>query len=509
MPTKKEEWEVKFEEYRDTLISLGAKIKNETALKIAFKIYKDEKRIPEHIYQNCVDETNNITHENPKQTSPKNDNTTPAKASTSKKDKPKRLNSFDALADIRLSDASTQQIENPSSKEKEKEKENKKEKEKIQKSKPRKTQRERFEEYKNRLLEKGIAINDENALWEMFRSIRGRLDYKQIKEFVTFPERKPRNTPNNSNKRFENKNDEKNKDSNHKNQNQSKINNENQKKTDKTPFEEYRENLIAQGYEITNLKILAKLFIKGKGFIPPEQLSNLVRKTENKYQASVNNNLVPVSKEETLPAVVEGSFADKWIKPLREHCQKDLDHNGHPKRIVTAVKSDQNSVVIDITPSDTYAAEHPQDNGARYNFEKTDNNGNIKIDLASKDGSPLNYEYFRMMMEANRKNGIKVIAFKDIQTDEFRDKLLAAALEFDMKVQGAPQKVNINAPYLKTLPSNVKIKLGIYNGDITPKNAQEIKKNIQKQTTKPSKDVKEINKRMLALPAHISPREIG
>lgn len=60
--------------------------------------------------------------------------------------------------------------------------------------------------------------------------------------------------------------------------------------------------------------------------------------------------------------------------------------------------------------------------------------------MGSKDGNPLDYEYFRMMMEANRKNGIKVIAFKDIQTDEFRDKLLAAALEFDMKVKDAPEK---------------------------------------------------------------------
>ena len=31
MPPKKEEWEVRFEEYRDTLVSLGAKIKNEKA----------------------------------------------------------------------------------------------------------------------------------------------------------------------------------------------------------------------------------------------------------------------------------------------------------------------------------------------------------------------------------------------------------------------------------------------------------------------------------------------
>lgn len=70
-------------------------------------------------------------------------------------------------------------------------------------------QRERFEEYKSRLQEKGIVINDENRLWEKFRSIRGRLDYGQIGEFVTFPERKPRGNAKNGN-RSERRNNERN-----------------------------------------------------------------------------------------------------------------------------------------------------------------------------------------------------------------------------------------------------------------------------------------------------------
>lgn len=238
-------------------------------------------------------------------------------------------------------------------------------------------------------------------------------------------------------------------------------------------------------------------------------MSGLVRKTEKQPQAVVNSTLVPIEKGERLPVVIEGSFADKWIKPLKERCQKDLDSNGQPKRTVTAVKADQQSVIVDVIPSEAYAAENPQDSGARYSFEKTDNRGSVKVDMGSKDGNPLDYEYFRMMMEANRKNGIKVIAFKDIQTDEFRDKLLAAALEFDMKVKDAPEKVNVNAPYLKTLPNQVKIKLGIYNGDITlTKSAEQIKENIQrKQRPEHEKEQKEPGKPMLALPAHIPPRE--
>ena len=60
MPPKKEEWEVRFEEYRDTLVSLGAKIKNEKALKLAFKIYGEE-RMPARIYQNCVEENDAVS----------------------------------------------------------------------------------------------------------------------------------------------------------------------------------------------------------------------------------------------------------------------------------------------------------------------------------------------------------------------------------------------------------------------------------------------------------------
>lgn len=526
MPPKKEEWEVRFEEYRDTLVSLGAKIKNEKALKLAFKIYGEE-RMPARIYQNCVEENDAVSSKTESSTpteAVKKEKTAATDTSTKPSTPPNgkkqtRLNSFEALADIRLEETAAGHVETTSPTEGSKEK------------KTRKTQRERFEEYKSRLQEKGIVINDENGLWEKFRSIRGRLDYGQIGEFVTFPERKPRGNAKNGN-RSERRNDERNSQTRHdgsqearddkkdRRNEETRNGNRNQQineqtdnikrhSSDKTPFDEYRENLIAQGYEITDLNALARLYVKGKGFIPPEQLSGLVRKTEKQPQAVVNSTLVPIEKGERLPVVIEGSFADKWIKPLKERCQKDLDRNGQPKRTVTAVKADQQSVIVDVIPSEAYAAENPQDSGARYSFEKTDNRGSVKVDMGSKDGNPLDYEYFRMMMEANRKNGIKVIAFKDIQTDEFRDKLLAAALEFDMKVKDAPEKVNVNAPYLKTLPNQVKIKLGIYNGDITPtKSAEQIKENIQrKQRPEHEKEQKEPGKPILALPAHIPPRE--
>lgn len=204
MPPKKEEWEVRFEEYRDTLVSLGAKIKNEKALKLAFKIYGEE-RMPARIYQNCVEETGAVSSktESPTPTETvkkekKAETDTSTKPSTPPNGKkPTSLNSFEALADIRLEETAAGHVETTSPTEERKEK------------KTRKTQRERFEEYKSRLQEKGITINDENGLWEKFRSIRGRLDYGQIGEFVTFPERKPRGNAKNGN-RSERRNDERN-----------------------------------------------------------------------------------------------------------------------------------------------------------------------------------------------------------------------------------------------------------------------------------------------------------
>lgn len=109
MPPKKEEWEVRFEEYRDTLVSLGAKIKNEKALKLAFKIYGEE-RMPARIYQNCVEENDAVSSKTESSTpteAVKKERTaatdTGTKPSTPPNGKKQtRLNSFEALADIRL-----------------------------------------------------------------------------------------------------------------------------------------------------------------------------------------------------------------------------------------------------------------------------------------------------------------------------------------------------------------------------------------------------------------------
>lgn len=535
MPEIQEKWEEAFEEYCGTLTSLGATIKNKKALKLAYKIYREN--IPERIYKNCIDESQAQQQEKKSEVSaPKKE-----EKKSEKKEKTKSLNSLDALGSLKdniLNEENAETKKNKESKGQKTDKENTETKPTETKKEPvpspapqvkktentetkkRPTQKERFAEYKARLEAKGIIIKDEQGLWETFRTIRGRLDYKQISEFVIFPERKKENKKTeNDNQKPETKTEEKNKDltssapknKDNKKDNKDKETKGNNKSAQKS-FDEYRESLIAKGYEISDVGTLARLFVAGKGFVEPEKLAKLVHKVPEKdtVQANISNTLVLNEKDKTMPVVIDRSFADKWLKPIQEHCQKDVDKDGQPKRNVHLVQADKNSAVIDVVPTAKHTEQNSKDEGVRYSFKKVDNKGNVDINIGSKNGQPLDYEYFRMMMEANRKNGIKVIAFNDIKTEEFRDKLLAAAVEFDMKVTGAPQKININAPHLKNLPNKVKIKLGIYNGDIKPtKTAEEIKETLHKEKGAEKSEKKHHTpKQPLALPAHLHSKEM-
>lgn len=520
MPEIKEKWEEAFEEYCSTLISLGATIKNKKALKMAYKIYRE--KMPERIYKNCVDESS--AQPTPKEEkAPQKEASQPPKEEkkSEKKEKPKSLNSLDALGSLKDNLLNEETKEAKTTETTQEKKENSAPtppKAGNTETKKRPTQKERFAEYKARLEAKGITIKDEQGLWETFRTIRGRLDYKQISEFVIFPERKKekkkteKNNPQVEEKKPENratippksqaiKKEDKKEDT------------KSRSKSAQKSFDEYRESLLAKGYEITDVGTLARLFVAGKGFVEPEKLAKLVRKVPEKeaVQATISNTLVLNEKDKTMPVVIERSFADKWLKPLQEHCQKDVDKDGQPKRNVRLVQADKNSAVIDVVPTPKHTEQNSKDEGVRYSLKKLDNKGNVDINMGSKNGEALDYEYFRMMMEANRKNGIKVIAFNNIKTEDFRDKLLAAALEFDMKVKGAPQKININAPHLKNLPNKVKIKLGIYNGDIKPtKTAEEIKETLHKgkEAEKPEKK-HHSPKQPLALPAHLPSKEMN
>lgn len=514
MPEIKEKWEEAFEEYCNTLVSLGATIKNEKALKMAYKIYRE--KIPERIYKTCVDE--NIPHPQQKEELLPKENaqqTTKEEKKPEKKEKPQPLKSLDSLSTLKdslLSEEKEEKEETPksptiSTKTKQEEKKvSIPTPKKPENTEPKKrlTQRERFDNYISNLEKKGIIIKNKDGLWETFRTIRGRLDYKQISEFVIFPKKE---------KKKENKREESKKKP-EKNKNitppQPKENKKTEKKGESAQiaFEKYRQSLFDKGYEITDVGALARIFVANNGFVGPEDFAKLIRKKQQTSynQASISDTFISTDEKTTLPAVVEHSFADKWLKPIQEHCQKDLDSEGKPKRNVNLVKADKHSVIIDVVPSAKQMKQHPNDEGARYSFRQIDKKGNVDINMGSKSGKALDYEYFRMVMEANRKNGIKTIIFKDIKTEEFRDKLLAAALEYDMKLKGAPKNININAAYLKDLPSNVKYKLGVYNGDLKPeKTAEELKEILRKK--KHPENTEKKPQKPLALPAHISPKE--
>lgn len=371
---------------------------------------------------------------------------------------------------------------------------------------PRLSPEEFFEKFKKKLEAKGITILDEEALRTAFKERNTGYSDLAKANIIKFPDRnkeredKPRGEDNTHEDKRTNKKDDK-------------------TTPDKTPFELYRESLQEQGYEIIDQKTLARLYVKQKGFISPEQLEPLLKKVEKSDRpindATISNEKLPIPISKNLPIIIEGSFADKWIKPLQKWCDEDLDKNGKPKRILTALQADDNSVVIDINPSEEYAVEDTQDHGAQYSVKKAAQEGNVDVSLGSKDAGPLKYEYFRQLMIDNKANGIGRIAFKKITTDDFRDKLLAAALEFGMQLEGAPKKVDINAPHLKDIPNSVRIKLGIHNGDITPsgKPVKDVKESILKHrdevlpiTSDEETPVRKNPKPMLALPAHIAPR---
>lgn len=332
-----------------------------------------------------------------------------------------------------------------------------------------KTQRERFELYKAKLEGKGIKINNEEALFEVFRSSQRGVDYNLIREFVTFPETPKKKVIKLKPRLEENKQKKEEKVE----KPVIKEDKEKKKSPDLSSFEQYMADIRSQGYTITNIRALLKNF-KEQGAVTPDKLEGFVEKEQpkNKPQHFLNVSEsklpAPIINPENLPAVIENTWADSWIQPLQDWCDTDKTDKGLPKRSLKTIIADNNTAVVEILPTEDYAKENPADKGANYSFKKTSEN-NVDITLSTPDGKPGNYEYFRRLVLDAKKNGVEVIAFNEIKTDEFRDKLLAAALEFGMQLQNAPAKINYNAPYLKDLPSAVKIKLGIHNGDLTAK----------------------------------------
>lgn len=73
------------------------------------------------------------------------------------------------------------------------------------------------------------------------------------------------------------------------------------------------------------------------------------------------------------------------------------------------------------------------------------------------------YDYFYQIVRDAKLNGIEIIEFKDIKTPQFRDKLLAAALQHGLMLKGAPEKIDFNAPHIQKLPPEARKELLLYN----------------------------------------------
>ena len=196
------------------------------------------------------------------------------------------------------------------------------------------------------------------------------------------------------------------------------------------------------------------------------------------------------SKQETAPKVEQKqpqkdnssqqeppSFEKKYAKSLEQWCQKNTDKKtGKIKREVKEVQqtiiNSEKETQIKIAPLSPIAAKRG-DNGAVYRIKKGSKPNHTDVTLGSSEpGKPLNYDYFYALVKAAHDSGADTIEFNNIKTPEFRDKLLAAALQFKMKLKNPPGAINLNAPHLQSIPPGCRHYLELHN--------ESVKKALQK-----------------------------
>ena len=110
------------------------------------------------------------------------------------------------------------------------------------------------------------------------------------------------------------------------------------------------------------------------------------------------------------------------------------------------------SVEIEVRPLSPIARKRG-DAGAVYMVKKAPQPDKIDVTVKNPEaGKPLSYDYFYALVKAARDNGTDTIEFNNIRTPEFRDKLLAAALQFKMKLKNPPGVINLAAEHLQSIP---------------------------------------------------------
>lgn len=177
----------------------------------------------------------------------------------------------------------------------------------------------------------------------------------------------------------------------------------------------------------------------------------------------------------------------EWVKnypaSLQKWCGKNVDKKtGQTKREVKEIRTNsddkQNPVVdIEVAPLSPIARKRG-DYGAVYTVKKSPQPEKIDVTLTSKEpGKALDYDYFYALVKAAHDSGADTIEFNNIRTPEFRDKLLAAALQFKMKLKNPPGVINLEAEHLQTIPAGCRQYLEKHN-DAVKKVMQERRKEI-------------------------------
>lgn len=162
------------------------------------------------------------------------------------------------------------------------------------------------------------------------------------------------------------------------------------------------------------------------------------------------------------------TWEQNYINSLTRWCETTLDKKtNQPKREVTETKVEENKTTVTIKPVSPIAKKRG-DKGAVYEFTTDPKKETVNVTLGSPDNRPLNYDYFYALVKTAVENGIEVIEFKNITTPEFRDKLLAAALQFkqkhkNLKLKNAPGAINLDAEHLKFMPPKARENLATYN----------------------------------------------
>lgn len=239
-------------------------------------------------------------------------------------------------------------------------------------------------------------------------------------------------------------------------------------------FHQYCRELLDKGYQIGRRKALAQAFIANGGPLSDEELKPFISRetpqTENSGRGrkllTVGETAFPQKIQEQAADIVplkideaEVSWAESWIKPLQNWCDEEKGRDGMPKRTLKSEIKSPAEIIVNISPSPELQREKPEDTGTSYVISKDENSGNVNVGMPSQS----EYDYFYQIVRDAKLNGIEIIEFKDIKTPQFRDKLLAAALQHGLMLKGAPEKIDFNAPHIQKLPPEARKELLLYN----------------------------------------------